>query len=303
MSLDSLSISVCIVTYNPDTEILFKIIHILRNSGLSIILVDNNSSDKSFLSLLQNVDNIIPLENNVGLGKAYNICCEASKKLGAEWILFLDQDSIPLEPFKVNEVIEKLKNNAQLYYNIAIVSINSDIATKTSIINDDFYLAKYVVGSGMIVKNCVCEKYKFLENLFLYSIDIEYSTRIRRAGYYILAYKKQMLDYKMGEISKKYRRKIPRYLSYLLSKLTGKDLTSYPFYSNPLRYYMMLRNNIYLLTRHKVEITYSKYLPLFVLYLYENLGLKETLKYVLRAMKYGIFGNLDNDNKRIFNSK
>lgn len=298
-----MSISVCIVTYNPDTEILFKIIHILRNSGLSIILVDNNSSDKNFLSLLQNVDIIIPLENNVGLGKAYNICCEASKKLGAEWILFLDQDSIPLEPFKVNEVIEKLKNYTQLYYNTAIVSINSDIATKTSIINDDFYLAKYVVGSGMIVKKCVCEKYKFLENLFLYSIDIEYSTRIRRAGYYILAYKKQMLKYKMGEIYKKYRRKIPRYLSYLLSKLTGKDLTTYPFYSNPLRYYMMLRNNIYLLIRHKVEITYSKYLPLFVLYLYENLGLKETLKYVLRAMKYGIFGNLDNDNKGIFNSK
>ncbi|AGJ62312.1 glycosyl transferase family 2 [Sulfolobus islandicus LAL14/1] len=245
----------------------------------------------------------MPLENNVGLGKAYNICCEASKKLGAEWILFLDQDSIPLEPFKVNEVIEKLKNYAQLYYNTAIVSINSDIATKTSIINDDFYLAKYVVGSGMIVKNCVCEKYKFLENLFLYSIDIEYSVRLRRAGYYILAYKKQMLKYRMGEIYKKYRRKIPRYLSYLLSKLTGKDLTTYPFYSNPLRYYMMLRNNIYLLTRHKVEITYSKYLPLFVLYLYENLGLKETLKYVLRAMKYGIFGNLDNDNKGIFNSK
>ncbi|MEJ2779346.1 glycosyl transferase family 2, partial [Stygiolobus sp. CP850M] len=90
---------------------------------------------------------------------------------------------------------------------------------------------------------------------------------------------------------------------YLLSKLTGKDLISYPFYSNPMRYYIMLRNNIYLLTRRKVEITYSKYLPFFVLYLYESLGLKETLKYVLRAINCGIFGDLDNDNKRIFNLK
>ena len=155
----------------------------------------------------------------------------------------------------------------------------------------------------MIVKNRVCEKYKFLENLFLYSIDIEYATRLRRAGYYILAYKKQMLKYRMGEIYKKYRRRIPRYLSYLLFKLTGKDLISYPFYSNPMRYYIMLKNNIYLLTRHKVEITYSKYLPFFVLYLYESLGLKETLKYVLRAIKHEIFSDLDNDNKRTFNFK
>jgi len=300
---DTLSISVCIVTYNPDTEILFKIIHILKNSGLSIILIDNNSSDKNFLSLLQNVNAIIPLENNVGLGKAYNICCKVSKELGAEWVLFLDHDSLPLEPFSVNEVLEKLKNDAHLYYNTAIISINSDTTTKTSSINDDFYLAKYVVGSGMIVKNNVCEKYKFLENLFLYSIDIEYSTRLRRAGYYILAYKKQMLKYRIGETYKKYRRRIPRYLSYLLSKLAGKDLINYPFYSNPMRYYIMLRNNIYLLTRRKVEITYSKYLPFFVLYLYESLGLKETLKYVLRAIKHGIFGDLDNDNKRIFNLK
>jgi len=301
--LDTLSISVCIVTYNPDTEIVFKIIHILKNARLPIILIDNNSSDKNFLSLLQSVNTIIPLENNVGLGKAYNICCKVSKELGAEWVLFLDQDSLPLEPFSVNEVMEKLKNDAQLYYNTAIVSINSDTATKTISINEDFYLAKYIVGSGMIVKNSVCEKYKFLENLFLYSIDIEYATRLRRAGYYILAYKKQMLKYRIGETYKKYRRRIPRYLSYLLSKLTGKDLISYPFYSNPMRYYIMLRNNIYLLTRRKVEITYSKYLPFFVLYLYESLGLKETLKYVLRAIKYGIFGDLDNDNKRIFNLK
>jgi Predicted glycosyltransferases len=107
--LDTLSISVCIVTYNPDTEIVFKIIHILKNARLPIILIDNNSSDKNFLSLLQSVNTIIPLENNVGLGKAYNICCKVSKELGAEWVLFLDQDSLPLEPFSVNEVIEKLK--------------------------------------------------------------------------------------------------------------------------------------------------------------------------------------------------
>jgi len=112
-----------------------------------------------------------------------------------------------------------------------------------------------------------------------------------------------MLKYRMGEIYKKYRRRIPRYLSYLLFKLTGKDLISYPFYSNPMRYYIMLKNNIYLLTSHKVEITYSKYLPFFVVYLYESLGLKETLKYVLRAIKHEIFSDLDNDNKRTFNFK
>jgi len=75
------------------------------------------------------------------------------------------------------EVIEKLKNDAQLYYNTAIISINSDNATKTISIDEDFYFAKYILRSGMIVKNRVYEKYKFLENLFLYSIDIEYATR------------------------------------------------------------------------------------------------------------------------------
>lgn len=296
-------LTACVVTYNPDVKTLMEAVRVIKKSGLSIILIDNNSSDKSFLNLLRNVSTVIQLENNVGLGKAYNICCEVSKEIGAEWILFLDQDSLPLEPFNVNEVIEKIKNDTKLYHNTAIISINSETATKTSRINDDFYLAKYVVGSGMIVKNSICEKYKFLENLFLYSIDIEYSTRLRRAGYYILAYKKQMLKYKMGEGLVKYNKKISIYLSKSLSKLTGKDLTSYPFYSNPVRYYIMLRNNIYLLARRRVELTYSKYLPFFALNLYESLGLKDALKYILRAIRYGILGDLDNDNKKIFNLK
>ncbi|ACP37768.1 glycosyl transferase family 2 [Sulfolobus islandicus M.14.25] len=296
-----MTIAACVVTYNPDIKILSKMINILNRSRISIILVDNNSRDKNFFNIIRNVNILIHLEKNFGLGKAYNICCKVSKELGIEWLLFLDQDSLPSEPFNINEVIEKLGYYKGLYNKTAIISINSNISTKIDSINDDFYLAKYIVGSGMIVRNDICDRYKFLENLFLYSIDIEYCTRLRRSGYYILAYKKQMLEYKLGESSKKYRRRLPKYITQILSKLTKKDLTSYPFYSNPIRYYLMLRNNMYLLIRRRIELSYSKYLLFFVLYLYESLGLKETLKYVLRAIRHGFIGDLDNDNKRIFN--
>lgn len=293
------NIITCIITHNPNIEILSKSINVLNKNGFYIILIDNNSSKKNFLNLLQNVNVKIPLKNNVGLGKAYNICCKLAKRIRSEWILFLDQDSIPKEPFNISIIIKNLKQKPKLYNNTAIVSINNNTATKIIQINDSFYLAKYVIGSGMIVKTEICNKYKFLEELFLYGIDIEYSTRLRRAGYHILAYTDQMIEYKFGENIKKYKKLLSKLLVYIASKLIGKDITKYPYYSNPVRYYMMLRNIIYLIVRNKIEISYSKYLPFFILDLYENLSFKETLKYVFIALKYGIFGNLCEDNTRI----
>ena len=215
-------------------------------------------------------------------------------------MLFLDQDSVPLESLNLYEIIEKIEYNKILYNKTAIISINPNTATKLKPINKDFYLAKYVVGSGMIVKTEVCNRIKFLEELFLYSIDVEYSTRIRRAGYLILAYREQGVNYKMGEKTEKFKKFLSNIITKTLSKIIHKDLSQYPYYSNPIRYYIMLRNNIYLLARRKVELSYSKYLPFFILMIYERLGLKDTVKITLRALKYGILGRLEEDNKKVF---
>ena len=294
-------LSACIVTYNPKAEILSEIINILSKKSMYIILIDNNSSDKNFLNLFYNKTNtLVALNNNIGLGGAYNLCCKISQDVRAEWVMFVDQDSIPSESLNLTEIIEKLKYDSELYSKVAIVSINPDTATKLKQINNDFYLAKYVIGSGMIVKTEICNKHKFAEELFLYSIDIEYSTRLRRMGYLVLAYREQGIRYKIGERTEGYRKFWSKTVTTTLSKVIHKDLSRYPYYSNPMRYYIMLRNNIYLIVRRKIELSYSKYLPFFVLNMYERLGLKDTVKLTLRALKYGILGRLEEDNKKVF---
>ncbi|BFI73755.1 glycosyl transferase family 2 [Nanoarchaeota archaeon] len=296
------NILVCIVTHNPNIKTLLKSSTIIKKADLFLLVIDNNSKNKYHIKRINYIDKLLLLKKNIGLGKAYNICCKIASKLNMEWILFLDDDSLPSENFiKIIDIINELKKYKNFYKKVAIVSINFPIATKIVKINEDFYLSKYVIGSGMLVKTCICKKYKFLENLFLYNIDIEYCTRIRRAGYYILAYKDPLIKYKMGEKNKKYRKKLTKFIFTLLSKIFNKDLTSYPYYSNPNRYYIMLRNTLYLVLRKKLELSYSKYLPLFILYLYETTGLRKTIYYTIRALKYAINGNLQEDSKKIFN--
>lgn len=65
------------------------------------------------------------------------------------------------------------------------------------------------------------------------------------------------------------------------------------------RYYLIIRNTLYLAIRGRIDFFFIKSLPTFVLALYEQSELLTTLKLLLRVTYYSLLGNLDRDN-RIF---
>lgn len=83
-----------IVSYNPSTDHLKKLVEKLIVQGVTPCIVDNGSCIKLArnIELILNVDKIF-LKNNQGIATAQNTGIEWAIERGAEYILFFDQDS------------------------------------------------------------------------------------------------------------------------------------------------------------------------------------------------------------------
>ena len=93
--------SIIIINYNLSNEVkncINSIIQFIDNSNFEIILVDNNSHDKSVLKLVDALNQnsrlkflFIQMDKNIGFGNACNL---AAKKSSGNWLLFLNPDTL-----------------------------------------------------------------------------------------------------------------------------------------------------------------------------------------------------------------
>ncbi|ACP37773.1 glycosyltransferase [Saccharolobus islandicus] len=298
---------VTIVTYNPDVNFVSNMIKTIRekDNRCKILVVDNHSR-----LLLQRVkeiaDYFIEFNKNYGLGKAYNYAIRFAKELEEEYIMFLDQDTTILRNFAPNKVIHEAKELKKNSVEPVILSVNIDNALiERKIPNSNFYIAKEIPNSGMILNVNYAIKNPFLEELFLDRLDNEYSYRAKKLGYLPLSYNERMILHKPGECSKFYSTLCGKLLMIILLILhrNEKNIEKYKqyfYYSNFLRYYLMLRNDIYLWLRRKIYPSFWKMIISDLIIICEVLGYKNGIRWVLRAIKYGVIGDLEKDNKELF---
>jgi hypothetical protein len=95
------------------------------------------------------------------------------------------------------------------------------------------------------------------------------------------------------------------YLALRLLHYAEKDKEKYKYYayySNTLRYYLILRNDICLIRRYRFRFSFSNPRIIIgdVLLLCEVMGFRKGLKWIFRAFRYGISGKLDKDNEELF---
>lgn len=83
-----------LVLYNPDKELLRRVLHSLINEVEYVYISDN--SDFNHSGCFENFDKVNYVWNgcNIGIAKAQNMGVLWSRKIGATSVLFLDQDSI-----------------------------------------------------------------------------------------------------------------------------------------------------------------------------------------------------------------
>ncbi len=207
-------VTAVIVTHNPDLGTLATIINRLLSRVESIIVVDNNSEFQNEIKQVCEKVNYCFLPANLGLGKAHNLGIEYAKVQGSEYVLILDQDSLPDE----NTISEMLKAAQQLNQNnklfCAIGSRYSDQHndlsdfvkidwfrfTRNSCVNHSLVEADFLISSGSLIPLKAIEEIGVMdESLFIDHIDTEWFLRAKSLGYQAYGCCKAVMSHSLGE--------------------------------------------------------------------------------------------------------
>lgn len=282
-----------IVTYNPELKSLISdLIEPLKKHGIKILVIDNSS--KEIVDLSRIVDYFVRFEKNYGLGKAYNYAMKMALSLHEDWLLLLDQDS------KVIDITEMLTILKHIPKDTCCISINKSHSSIIKMLNSQFFLGTGTVNSGLIVR--VDSKLHWNEDLFVDQTDVEFIVRnvIKLKLGNLLIYHKDLIQHRIGEGEREIRRFLSKIIFkiiyILLRKKMKKGRYTIPLYKNYIRYYLILRNTVYIMARYRVirELIYSLF--------FSFIGLYEEKKYymIIRALIIGLTGKLKEDNRKIF---
>ncbi|MEX2007355.1 MAG: glycosyltransferase family 2 protein [Candidatus Levyibacteriota bacterium] len=200
-------ISLIILTYNSQNYIgrLLKSLgakyrHEIDNGKLEIIVVDNNSSDKT-LSVVKDFEEVRVVENgdNFGFAKGINL---GSKKAKGRYLLFVNPDSEFLsgdvfsfvQKFKDEKVAVvggkilhtngKKELSAGKFYNfwrVLLLSLGLEENLRVRFSGEKDKFVDFVSGGFMMVRRDVWEKLGgFDEKFFMYLEDMEFCYRVKK---------------------------------------------------------------------------------------------------------------------------
>lgn len=231
-----------------------------------IIIVDN--SYKRDLKLSKNNVKYIPLYKNYGIAKALNVGFDEAKKIGAEWVLTMDQDSdypigmIEAYQYFVNQHIGKIGLLCPL--------INNYLG-ENRMRNQSFIEVDEALTSGSFINMKAYEiSGGFKEELFIDAVDFEFCYNIKSKGYNIYMLNWVVMQHKLGNTKE--------------IKLFGKHLF-YVTHHNYIRHYYMQRNGLYvsqLYSKNSIISIISYLKPIFKIILFEKDKIKK-----IKARYYG----------------
>ena len=239
-----------IVTYEPDFNVLDKLIFSIKPQVNSLVIIDNNSTIKYQYS--QELITCINNNSNVGLAAAQNQGINWAKKNGASHVVIFDQDSEP-EVDMVKKLCDAERWLLQHGYKVAAVGPVS-IDKSSNILNpfyslnhcrykkkylpdvDKYVEALFLIASGQLIRIEVLTLIgQMNEELFIDYVDMEWGLRASSLGFksYGVSYAKMFHNVGDG------------------SMVIGQ--IRLPMHS-PIRYYYMTRNALILYLSGKYPI-------------------------------------------------
>ena len=277
-----------IITYNPDLDsgVLKKQISLIEKYCLKVVLIDNNSENKDEINALCSSfkkAEYVQLDKNYGIGYALNLGLEiAINTPGAQWLLTLDQDSL-FYPETIHNAETEL-DCFRSEQNLACFGVNfKDLHFKT--IKKQNKSGKPIAVRALITSGCfmnveIVKNFRFKEQLFMYSIDTDFSYQLREKGYKLIQLYSAEMDHAGGK-----------------RKYTKNGLEVH--YNDPLAFYYMSRNSIYLFKRY---YDLGSFLNVLSLYLENLVAREKPIKcaiYFIKGFLEGIFENRE-FNKQIY---
>lgn len=216
------------VVYNPDIEYLRKSIIAISKQVKQVIVVDNSDNGKNYSDLFTNIDNRICLlvqNGNVGIATALNVGCRKAIELGFDWVITLDQDSLPCD--NLVDTFEDFINKRQE---------DKIGAVGPSYTLDHFTTNEICRVNTLITSGCLLNlsAFKlvggFKDELFIDAVDTEYSWNLRKNGYKLYKFGNVTLEHHIGNNSYDIR-------------ILGKRLTTVTNH-NFIRCYYITRNSL-----------------------------------------------------------
>lgn len=191
-----------IVTYNPVESVIEEIVYSLFIQKSEVVIVNNSTAD--FHLNINNVK-VIELHQNYGLARAQNVGIQYAITNGADFILQLDQDSVPSENM-IEQLLLEYNNLLFKGYKVGqICAWGKDKSLKADYNISGKEIANSVkvfqtMSSGSLFPKKVFEDIGLMdEKLFIDCVDYEYCWRMNRFGYSVFIARNARLFCHCGE--------------------------------------------------------------------------------------------------------
>jgi rhamnosyltransferase len=236
--VQAVSNGVCavIVTFRPRLEDLGNLARV-RPQVERLVVVDNGSPEAQIQWLRDSSHELgfCLIENgqNQGIGAALNIGVRWAQAQGSEWVALFDQDSAVTEGF-IAQMLADFKQCAATRNILLLVPRYKDPRSGVErVIPMDEDGGPFVtITSGSFLPVTAFEHCGYFnEELFIYTVDDEYSLRLRSNGYSIALSAEAVLLHASG---------VPSYYSF-----RGRQLFTTTNYRPGVRYYIS-RNRVWM---------------------------------------------------------
>lgn len=247
-----------VVTFNPVLPVLARLLARLQPQVNKILIVDNDSGNRNALKELATATpelDLLELSQNFGIGYAHNVGIARVRELRGDYVLILDQDSIPAQDM-VSQLLAVAKTLSASESTLGAVGARY-VGTYAG--NDSFFVqfgtikfrrvfcksdasagrpryirADFLISSGTLFPMRTLDEVGDMdEGLFIDHVDTEWFLRANRRGYYSYGACDALMQHGLGDETIKIWlgnwRYVPRH--------------------KPFRYYYMFRNSILLYKR------------------------------------------------------
>jgi len=249
-----------VVSFNPDLVVIEQLLLELQLQGCEVLLVDNASSNiKQLEQLTTSMSSVetLSLQQNLGLGSAHNMGIKHARSAGSDYVLIMDQDSLPMANM-VNELV-RLHQTKSIQSKVSAIGtsyLNSENGSRSFFVrfgalkfqrhycaleqhqieyNCDAIEADFLISSGsLIALSTLDDVGEMDEGLFIDHVDTEWFLRARSMGYQAFGSCKALMGHGLGENTHQVnlggrKRNVPQH--------------------KPFRYYYIFRNSILLYKR------------------------------------------------------
>lgn len=210
-----------VVTYNPDTEILQRLISALVPQVAGVVVVDNASSP-NISTLLRESDSqnviLIPMHENLGIAEAQNAGVEQAMRYGAEFIYLSDQDSVPSETLVAELLAVLISNHACPVAAVGPATVDTRTGHVSTFVVERYRFPRrwrcpsgagksphvlevgFLIASGTLIPIDVIKRIGGMRSqYFIDHVDTEWCFRAKTAGYVLLGVPSVLLEHQLGD--------------------------------------------------------------------------------------------------------